>query len=250
MVNEKHNGTVLVQLGPKLQAYPKELLRQRQGHTSRPEYLVQWSIVSSEERAAGGSSASSAETKAENISMWMSAEEVCASCPALLGQRRPEGTWLKEEKAPGPSDKASLDEASLLEMKADVRSLVQRARRQVAEAGTPECSILSTVHVLGAYASIGSLVGAFRETGALDLLTTMLCHKEEQIRRGADQMLRALSAHDAGSWAYVLLSLSQQDGIEQHMDFDSRCTLLELFAEITSSAEHCMSFEGIHLPQV
>lgn len=34
------------------------------------------------------------------------------------------------------------------------------------------------------------------------------------------------------------------------MDFDSRCTLLELFAEITSSAEHCMSFEGIHLPQV
>lgn len=48
----------------------------------------------------------------------------------------------------------------------------------------------------------------------------------------------------------MLLSLSQQDGIEQHMDFDSRCTLLELFAEITSSAEHCMSFEGIHLPQV
>ncbi|NWS92471.1 CUL9 protein, partial [Toxostoma redivivum] len=250
MVNEKHNGTLLVQLGPKLQAYPQELLRQRQGHASQPEYLVRWSVVSSEERAAGGSSASSAETKAENISMWMSAEEVCASCPALLGQRRPEGPWLKEEKAPGPTDKASLDEASLLEMKADVRSLVQRARRQVAEAGTPECSILSTVHVLGAYASIGSLAGAFRETGALDLLTTMLCHKEKQIRRGADQMLRALGAHDAGSWAHVLLSLSQQDGIEQHMDFDSRCTLLELFAEITSSAEHCMSFEGIHLPQV
>ncbi|XP_064271352.1 cullin-9-like isoform X1 [Passer domesticus] len=34
------------------------------------------------------------------------------------------------------------------------------------------------------------------------------------------------------------------------MDFDSRCTLLELFAEITSSAEHCLSFEGIHLPQI
>ncbi|XP_015475899.1 cullin-9-like [Parus major] len=56
-----------------------------------------------------------------------------------------------------------------------------------------------------------------------------------------------------GGWesrAYVLLSLSQQDGIEQQVDFDSRCTLLELFAEIMSSAEHCMSFEGIHLPQV
>lgn len=34
------------------------------------------------------------------------------------------------------------------------------------------------------------------------------------------------------------------------MDFDSRYTLLELFAETMSSEEHCMSFEGIHLPQV
>lgn len=34
------------------------------------------------------------------------------------------------------------------------------------------------------------------------------------------------------------------------MDFDSRYTLLELFAEMVSSEEHCMSFEGIHLPQV
>ncbi|NXH39414.1 CUL9 protein, partial [Dicaeum eximium] len=251
MVNEKHHGTLLVQLGPKLQAYPEKLLRQRQGHNDQPEYLVQWSVVSLEERAVGGSSASSAETKTENISMWMSAEEVCTSCPALLGHKRPEGPQLKEEKAPGPlAAVISLDEASLLEMKADVRSLVQRAGRQVAEAGTPKCSILSTVHVLGAYASIGSLVGAFKQAGALDLLTTMLCHKEKQIRHSAGEMLRALGAHDAGIWAYVLLSLSQQDGIEQHMDFDSRCTLLELFAEIMSSAEHCMSFEGIHLPKV
>lgn len=48
----------------------------------------------------------------------------------------------------------------------------------------------------------------------------------------------------------MLLSLSQQDGIEQHMDFDNRYTLLELFAETTSSEEHGISFEGIHLPQV
>lgn len=199
MVNEKHNGNLLVQLGPKLQAYPEELLRQRRGHDGRPEYLVQWSVVSSEERAAGGSGASSAETKPEHISMWMSAEEVCASCPALLGQRGPEGPRPKEGKAPGPlAADVPLDEASLLEMKADVRSLVQRAGRQVAEAGTPECSILSTVHVLGAYASIGSLAGAFRETGALDLLMRMLCHKEKQIRRSAGEMLRALASHDAG----------------------------------------------------
>uniref|UniRef100_A0A673KXK3 Cullin 7 n=1 Tax=Sinocyclocheilus rhinocerous TaxID=307959 RepID=A0A673KXK3_9TELE len=42
----------------------------------------------------------------------------------------------------------------------------------------------------------------------------------------------------------------QQDGIEQHMDFDNRYTLLELFAETTSSEEHGISFEGIHLPQI
>lgn len=34
------------------------------------------------------------------------------------------------------------------------------------------------------------------------------------------------------------------------MDFDNRYTLLELFAETTSSEEHGISFEGIHLPQV
>ncbi|XP_075564412.1 cullin-9 [Pelecanus crispus] len=251
MVNERHNGNLLVHLGPKLQAYPEELLRQRQGHNGQPEYLIQWSIVSLEERVVGGSSASSAETKPENILMWMSAEEVCASCPTLLGKRKLEGQWVKEEKAASPfAADVPLDEASLLEMKADVRSLVQRAGRQMAEAGAPESSILNTIHVLSAYASIGSLAGAFKETGALDLLMKMLCHKEKQIRRSAGKMLRALASHDAGSWAYVLLSLSQQDGIEQHMDFDSRFTLLELFAETTSFEEHCMSFEGIHLPQI
>ncbi|KAM9383000.1 cullin-9-like [Phaethornis superciliosus] len=251
MVNERCNGNLLVPLGPQLQAYPEELLRQRRGQDGQPEYLIQWRIVSLEERAVGGSSASSAETKPKNILMWMSAEEVCASCPALLGKRKLEGQWGKEEKAAGPfAADVPLDEASLLEMKADVRSLVRRAGRQMAETGAPESSILNTIHVLSAYAGIGSLAGAFRETGALVLLMKMLCHKEKQIRHSAGKMLRALASHDAGSWAYVLLSLSQQDGIEQHMDFDSCYTLLELFAETTSSEEHCMSFEGIHLPQV
>ncbi|KAM6356070.1 LOW QUALITY PROTEIN: cullin-9-like [Podargus strigoides] len=250
MVNERHNGNLLVHLGPRLQAYPEELLRQRRGRDGQPAYLVQWSIVSLEERSVGGSSVSSAETKPENISLWMSAEEVCASCPALLGKRKLEGQWVKE-KAAGPfAADVPLDEASLLEMKADVRSLVQRAGRQMAETRAPESSILNTIHVLSAYASIGSLAGAFKETGALDLLMKMLCHKEKQIRRSAGKMLRALASHDAGSRAYVLLSLSQQDGIEQHVDFDGRYALLELFAETTSSEELCMSFEGIHLPQI
>ncbi|KAB0397876.1 hypothetical protein E2I00_004505, partial [Balaenoptera physalus] len=47
----------------------------------------------------------------------------------------------------------------------------------------------------------------------------------------------------------ILLSLSQQEAIEKHLDFDSRCALLALFAQATLS-EHPMSFEGIQLPQV
>uniref|UniRef100_A0A8C4VCE7 Cullin 9 n=1 Tax=Gopherus evgoodei TaxID=1825980 RepID=A0A8C4VCE7_9SAUR len=251
MVGERRNGNLLVHLGPKLQAHPEELIRQRRGHDGHTEYLIRWSILSLEEGPGSSTNASSAENKAENILMWMSAEEVYANCPTLLGKRKPEGQRVKEEKAPStfPPD-VTLDEASLLEMKADVRNLVQRASRQMAGPTGPESSILNTIHVLSAYASIGSLTGVFKETGALDLLMKMLCNEEKQIRRSAGKMLRALASHDAGSRAYVLLSLSQQDGIEQHMDFDSRYTLLELFAETTSSEEHCMSFEGIHLPQI
>uniref|UniRef100_A0A670Y1G6 Cullin 7 n=1 Tax=Pseudonaja textilis TaxID=8673 RepID=A0A670Y1G6_PSETE len=248
MVGEKRNGN----LGPKLQAYAEELIRQRRGHDGRTEYLIRWSILSLDDNVENTTThAASTENKMDNILMWMSAEEVYANCPTLLGKRKPEGQRVKEEKSPStfPSD-VTVDEASLHEMKADVRNLVQRANRQMARTSGPESSILNTVHVLSAYASIGSLTGVFKETGALDLLMKMLCNEEKQIRRSAGKMLRALASHDAGSRAYVLLSLSQQDGIEQHMDFDSRYTLLELFAETTSSEEHCMSFEGIHLPQI
>uniref|UniRef100_A0A8B9ENK1 Cullin 9 n=1 Tax=Anser cygnoides TaxID=8845 RepID=A0A8B9ENK1_ANSCY len=251
MVNERRDGGLLVPLGPELQACPRELLRQRRGHDGQPQYLVRWSLVRSEERVAGGGS--SAGPDAGSVSLWMSAEEACASCPALLGKGKPAGPRAEEERAAGPfpAGGAAPDEASLREMEADVGSLVRRAGRQLGGTGAPEAaSVLNTVHVLSAYAGIGSLAGAFRETGALDLLAKMLCHKEKQICRSAGEMLRVLASHDAGSRSYILLSLSQQDGAEQRMDFDSRYTLLELFAEMMSSEEHCMSFEGIHLPQI
>ncbi|NWJ09515.1 CUL9 protein, partial [Crypturellus undulatus] len=244
MVLERRGGNLLVRLAPALQASPEQLLRQRPGHDGRAEYLIRWRLLRSEERAAGGGSPGAA-AKAESVLLWMSAEEVGASCPGLLGSREPRGT----EEAPGPPAAAvPPGDASLLEMEADVRSLVRRAARQVA--GAAGAAVLNTVHVLSAYAGIGALAGVFREAGALELLLRMLCHEEQRIRRGAGEMLRALASHDAGSRAYVLLSLSQQDGIEQHMDFESRCTLLELFAETMSSEEHCVSLEGIHLPQV
>ncbi|XP_047667989.1 cullin-9 isoform X3 [Tachysurus fulvidraco] len=267
MVGERRNGNLLVQLGPKQQAYPEELIRQRRTHDGQTEYLIRWSLqavddgsISGSSGNEGGSSSSgnsgvgsssgcaSGESKTENILMWMTTEDVYANCPTLLGKRP-----LQEEKArPSgqfPSD-VTFDEVDLRDMKEDVKNLVERARKQMAKNSDFAISLTHTIHVLSAYASIGSLVGVFKETGALDLLMELLGNKERQTRRSAGKMLRALASHDAGSRAYVLLSLSQQDGIEQHMDFDNRYTLLELFAETTSSEEHGISFEGIHLPQI
>lgn len=53
----------------------------------------------------------------------------------------------------------------------------------------------------------------------------------------------------SGTRTQILLSLSQQEAIEKHLDFDSRCALLALFAQATLT-EHPMSFEGVQLPQV
>ncbi|XP_018118255.1 cullin-9 isoform X1 [Xenopus laevis] len=245
LVGERRNGNLLVQLGPKLQAQPEELLRQRWSPDGYTEYLIRWAVQNLEDGARGNGAVSQTESKTQNILMWMSAEEVYANCPTLLGKRKLEGLGVPEEKACGAPE-----EAALMEMSEDVRMLVQRAARQMSHSSGPDSSILNTIHVLSAYASIGSLAGVFKETGALDLLMKMLCNQEKQIRKNAGKMLRALASHDAGSRAHVLLSLSRQDGIEQHMDFESRYTLLQLFAETTSSEEHCISFEGIHLPQI
>uniref|UniRef100_A0A8C9TVX8 Cullin 7 n=1 Tax=Scleropages formosus TaxID=113540 RepID=A0A8C9TVX8_SCLFO len=248
MVGERRNGNLLVQLGPKQQAYPEELIRQRRTYDGQTEYLIRWSLIPVEEGGGSGGGAS----EAENILMWMSTEDVYANCPTLLGKRKADAQRPLKEEQPSsefPAD-VTFDEVELSDMKDDVKNLVRRARKQMSKKSDLSISITHTIHVLSAYASIGSLVGVFKETGALDLLMELLCNKERQTRRSAGKMLRALASHDAGSRAYVLLSLSQQDGIEQHMDFDNRYTLLELFAETTSSEEHGISFEGIHLPQI
>ena len=135
--------------------------------------------------------------------MWLSAPEVCANCPMLLRERTlSKGPQYDPAGQLGsfPQDPGDLDELAVAEMEADVRALVRRATRQLAEGGSSSlvAAVLHTVHVLSAYASIGPLAGVFRETGALDLLMRMLCNPEPQIRRSAGKMLQALAAHDAG----------------------------------------------------
>uniref|UniRef100_A0A3Q4H7Q1 CUL7/CUL9 N-terminal domain-containing protein n=1 Tax=Neolamprologus brichardi TaxID=32507 RepID=A0A3Q4H7Q1_NEOBR len=204
MVGERRNGNLLVQLGPKLQAYPEELIRQRRTHDGQTEYLIRW--------LGGSVSTVSGETKPENILMWMSTEDVYANCPTLLGKRKMDSQRpLQQEKQRGgeasdsgissgtefPSD-VTFDEVELSDMKEDVKNLVCRARKQMAKKSDFSINIMHTIHVLSAYASIGSLVGVFKETGALNLLMELLCNKETQTRRSAGKMLRALASHDAG----------------------------------------------------
>uniref|UniRef100_A0A3Q2YBN8 Uncharacterized protein n=1 Tax=Hippocampus comes TaxID=109280 RepID=A0A3Q2YBN8_HIPCM len=241
MAGERRNGNLLVQISPRLQAYPEELIRQRRTRDGQTEYLIRW----------GPDGSSSGDMKAKNILMWMSTEDVYANCPALPGKRKADtqrAARPQEKPSGGGEAEGTFDEVELLDMEEDVKNLVRRARKQMAKKSELSLTITHTIHVLSAYAAIGSLAAVFKETGALDLLMELLCSKETQTRRSASKMLRALASHDAGNRA--MLSLSQQDGIEQHMDFDSRYTLLELFAETTSSEEHGISFQGVHLPQI
>lgn len=199
MVGERRAGDLMVPLGPRLQAYPEELIRQRPGHDGHPEYLIRWSVLKCGEVGRVGVG----EGKTEHILMWLSAPEVYANCPMLLGERAL-SKGPQHEPAGGsgsfPRDPGGLDDTAMGEMEADVRALVRRAARQLAEGGTSSltAAVLHTIHVLSAYASIGPLTGVFRETGALDLLMHMLCNPEPQIRRSAGKMLQALAAHDAG----------------------------------------------------
>ncbi|KAK6489917.1 cullin-9-like [Huso huso] len=223
MVGERRNGNLLVQLGPNLQAYPEELIRQRRTHDGQTEYLIRWSVLAMDEGGgtgsggvegtgeSGGGSSSSSDNKSENILMWMTREDVYANCPTLLGNRKNDAQRAVKEEQPSsefPSD-VTFDEAELSDMKEDVKQLVRRAHRQMARSNEVDIavSISHTIHVLSAYASIGSLVGVFKETGALDLLMELLCNKERQTRRSAGKMLRALASHDAGRLAQSVCSI-------------------------------------------
>ncbi|XP_071074561.1 cullin-7 [Dasypus novemcinctus] len=245
MVGELRYREFRVPLGPGLHAYPDELIRQRVGHNGHPEYQIRWLILRRGDEGEGGSS--QVDCKAEHILLWMSNDEIYANCHKMLGE---------DGQVIGPSrdsvgEAGALDKSVLGEMEADVKALIQRALRQLEECVgiIPPAPLLHTVHVLSAYASIEPLAGVFRDSSVLDLLVHMLSSPDYQIRWSASRMIQALASHDAGSRTEILLSLSQQEAIEKHLDFDSCCALLALFAQATLS-EHPMSFEGIQLPQV
>ncbi|MGH0167092.1 UNVERIFIED_CONTAM: hypothetical protein FKN15_052558 [Acipenser sinensis] len=178
MVGERRNGNLVVQLGPNLQAYPEELIRQRRTHDGQTEYLIRWSVLAVDEGGGTGSGgaegtggsgggSTSSDNKSENILMWMTREDVYANCPTLLGNRKSDAQRAVKEEQPSsdfPSG-VTFDEAEISDMKEDVKQLVRRARRQMARSNEVDIavSISHTIHVLSAYASIGSLVSVFKD---------------------------------------------------------------------------------------
>ena len=181
--------------------------------------------------------------------MWMTRDEVSACCPHLMTS-----TEEKEKSDNGSASSSSssseiLDSEEMNEMEGDVHSLVKRARRQI-DKGAQSVNVSHTLNVLSAYARIGALAGIFRESGALNLIMELLWSKVASVRQSAGFMLKALATHDAGSRAYVLLSLANVGNDESLADPTSRTMLMELFAETASKEEHGVSFDSVCLPQV
>lgn len=172
----------MVQLDPKLQAEAVELLRQRWSPDGSSECLIRWALQVVDDGAR---------SKPCHIEMWMSEEDLHTNCPALLGKGNTEGVTQD-------TSSATPDDGALHEMTKDIRMLVTRVSRQMAHSSTANPFILNTIHVLSAYANISCLAGVFKETGALDLLMTMLRHPDTEIRNHACKMLRELASHDAG----------------------------------------------------
>lgn len=200
MMGERSSGElVVISLGPQLQAVPEELIRQRCGPSLYTEYLVKWSVSKCREAGRVGAE----EGKAEYIFMWLSPLEVYANCYRLINKWTLSQVSQHEPMGGSrsfPHDPDNLENVAMGEMEADVRGLVRRATRQLAEGSTSghTAALLHTVHVLSAYASIGPLAGVFRESGALDLLIQMLCNSESQLRCSAGKMLQILAASSTG----------------------------------------------------
>lgn len=221
------SGGLVVQYDGR-RACPSELIRSRRSVGGNSELLIRWKLVSMGDGGSGGGSSE------DSVMMWMCEEDARYSCNDLRARQSTEDQ----------SDCSTEQGQDQLELQEDVRSLVLRAHRQMRP---PRSAALShTVSVLSSYAAIASLAPVFRETGALDLILELLCDTDRETRRSAGQILRALASHDAGSRASVLLALTHRD---LELDFENRLTLLELFAETTSSEEQG-SFDSAPLPQI
>uniref|UniRef100_UPI0002B8E306 cullin-9-like n=1 Tax=Ciona intestinalis TaxID=7719 RepID=UPI0002B8E306 len=264
-----------VPLNEKKTLEAREILRQRQTSDGLTEYLIRWSVCSDEvsnsiDVASTSTNTSEDAKHGKDVFLWMSKHALQTCCPHLYTtepQPKPSdgnsSSFVPGSKKMEEEEQPQLDMEELDDMRYDVVKLVNRARKQMNRVrkdavSKPLLSLSHTIKVLSTYATLGSLSEVFRETGALDLILDLLWTDDADTRRSAGRMLRALALHDAGSRAYVLLSLTQDSTEENHgdrkkhyADFENRDMVMEMFAETASGEEaHAVQLDSLQLPQV
>lgn len=216
------------------------------------ENLVKWSRQESKGKEAKAEEDELQERLLKDYLVWMRRDEMEACCPHLVGL---EAAKMAPTAPPAMGESVQKQaetegDESLLEMAEDINNLVTRSQRLMHKAGQKPGGVggkmlSNTISILSAYARIGALANTFRESGALDLLLTLLSSQDVDVRHSASDMLRSLATYDTASRAYVLLQLTR----EESASVQSRNMLLDLFAETTSGEEDPL-LSGITLPQV
>ena len=278
---EPSKGISIV-LSPMAVYKPKELVVQRRYKGHYDEYLVRWSRLETTKTPNVRDSSQKDEdrdkrekTCAEYV-IWMRRAEMEVCCPHLLSldstpvsptppttttvpaaaaaaAARPSVTRIA---SPFPQEGVPEGEDSLHEMMEDIKNLVVRAQKLHSKSkpgsGLSGRMLSNTISILSAYAKIGALANSFRESGALDLLLSLLSSQDLDVRRSASDMLRSLATHDLASRSYVLLQLTRSDDKDPtaKITVQSRRMLLDLFSETASMDESELLLSGVTLPQV
>ena len=247
-------------LGPNANYQVKDVVIHRKYKGQFDESLVKWTRIDNK----GQEERDPEENACKYYLIWMRKGEMEACCPHLLslGAKAPPGsaevggTGAEEQSALQKTGEIEGDD-SFRDMVEDINTLVGRAERMRQRKGQKRGGVGSkmlsnTISILSAYARIGTLANTFRESGALDLLLSLLSSYDLEVRHSASDMLRSLATFDSASRAYVLLQLTRSDEAESaaKSTAQSRQMLLDLFAETASSEESELLLSGISLPQV
>lgn len=229
-----------------------EVVTKRKYKGQHDETLVKWVTITAAPASESTDKAVRREEPKEYL-VWMRNEEMKACCPHLVSTSSPSsrlgsaGVSASYETGLDPDD-------SMQEMTADVRSLVDRAKRMMN--GTPYGGkrsgkhLSNTVTILGAYTKIPCLADTFRECGALDLFLSLLSSQDPDARKSSSDMLRSLAACDPASRAYVFLQLAKEEDAASASSSENHQMLLDLFAETAPSEELAPILSGVTFPQV
>ena len=248
-------GGVSITLAPNSTYNAADLVIHRKYKGEHDENLVKW--TRSENKGRDAPQAEAEEKTSKEYLIWMRRPEMEACCPRLLSLEGVKSVPTAAQALQQPRLwEVPEGDDSLHEMAEDINNLVLRAQRIMRTSGQKPGGagvkmLSNTISILSAYAKIGALANIFRESGAMDILLSLLSSQDLDVRRSASDMLRSLATYDSGSRAYVLLQLTRSDSGQAARSTDqSRQMVLDLFADTASGDESELFLSGITLPPV